>query len=328
MRTQRHRSDYSTALLAADRLEEAADLFVTNYEQARASQPLLPPCHADRAEILSKLTDLSGRERGVAVTRGRQLAGYGIAFGVDEWHSWPSVFMPEWGHAATPENRSAIYRALYGALSRQWADAGALCHLACMVADGAPLPEWQWMGFGLQCVDALRNLAPVEVAPPACEVRRAGPQDAAVAGSLMNRLSRHLADAPVFLPDADAADPDEVREQLADSDRACFVGWQNGQAVGYVSVRSANPDAGWLIQDSGTASIDGAYTLPECRGQGIATALLNAAITWARERDYVRLAVDFEAHNPPGRAFWLRHFEPVAYSVARYVRLPGANAEG
>jgi GNAT superfamily N-acetyltransferase len=308
--------------LTQELLERAADLFVADYERARSVQPLLPVCHADKAEILGKLTGLSGREEGVAVMDGGRLLGYGIGFGGDEWHGWPAVFMPEWGHSTVPEDRPAIYRVLYTALSRQWAGNGRLCHLVCMPSAGAALDEWQWMGFGLQCVDALRDLNPAAGKPAACAVRRAGPQDAAVVAELMNGLRRHLAEGPVFLPDPGPASPDAVHEQLADPARACYLAQTDDRPVGYMTVRSGDTGGAWLVQDTGTAGIDGACTVPECRRCGVGTALLNAIIDWARERGHVRLAVDFEAHNALARAFWLRHFEPVAWSVARYVRHP------
>lgn len=315
---------YSVLPLSENLLETAAELFVTHYEEARARQPLLPACHADRAEILRKLTDLSGRERGVAVMDGGQLAGYGIGFTGDDWHGWPAVFIPEWGHSAVPDDRPAVCRTLYAALSQRWAEAGRLCHLACMPSCGARLDEWQWMGFGLQCVDALRDLSPVAVPASAWQLHRAGPEQTEPVAGLMTGLRRHLVEGPVFLPDFGPPDLEAVREQLADPLRACFVAYDNGRAVGYMTVRSGDTGAAWLVQDTGTAGIDGACTLPEYRGRGVGTALLNAIIDWARERDHVRLGVDFEAHNVPARAFWLRHFEPVAYSVARYIRHPGA----
>lgn len=68
-------------------------------------------------------------------------------------------------------------------------------------------------------------------------------------------------------------------------------------------------------------SITGAYTLESARGGGIARALLNAGLAWARGRGYTRCAVDFEAMNVLGAGFWLHHFSTVAISVHRHVNL-------
>jgi GNAT superfamily N-acetyltransferase len=78
-----------------------------------------------------------------------------------------------------------------------------------------------------------------------------------------------------------------------------------------------------VIRDPGTASITGAFTLSERRGQGVATALLDAALAWARDRGYVRCAVDFESMNVEARRFWLRWFTPVVLTMARRLDDPG-----
>jgi GNAT superfamily N-acetyltransferase len=51
----------------------------------------------------------------------------------------------------------------------------------------------------------------------------------------------------------------------------------------------------------------------------VATALLDRALTWAREAGYVRCAVDFEAMNVVAARFWLRHFRPVCHTLARHL---------
>jgi GNAT superfamily N-acetyltransferase len=301
-------------------LEQAAALFVGNYSKARERQPLLPAGHADGSEVLQKLADLAAREQGVAVERDGRLVGYGVGLAVAEWHGSRAAFMPEWGHATVPAGRADIYRVIYEALSRRWAADGRVCHLVCMLTDGAALDEWQWMGFGLQCVDALRGVAPPAGAAAPCDIRRAGPADASAAAALMAELRAHLSDAPVHLPPEGPPDPVEVEAELADPKRACFLAVAEGEPVGYVTVGSANPDAGWVVQDPGTASVDGAYMQPRWRRRGVGTTLLDEAVRWARDSGYVRCAVDFEAHNAQGTRFWLRHFEPVCYAVVRVVR--------
>jgi GNAT superfamily N-acetyltransferase len=139
----------------------------------------------------------------------------------------------------------------------------------------------------------------------------------------MNGLRRHLVEGPVFLPKEGPAEVGAVAAQLADRARSCFLAYDGGRPVGYMTVRSGDTGGAWLVQGPGTAGIDGAWTSPGIRRRGVGTALLNAVIEWTRQCGRVRLAVDFEAHNAPARAFWLRHFEPVAWSVARYIRHPG-----
>ena len=94
---------------------------------------------------------------------------------------------------------------------------------------------------------------------------------------------------------------------------------EEGRPVAYLLIGPASEDASTIIYDEGTCSITGAYTRPDARGSGVATALLNRALSWARQEGYVRFAVDFEPMNPLARRFWLRTFTPVCYSFARAV---------
>jgi len=74
------------------------------------------------------------------------------------------------------------------------------------------------------------------------------------------------------------------------------------------------------MRDGATASIDGAFTVADRRGSGVAAALLGSAARWARERGAVRLGVDFEAANLLAARFWpSQGFRPAAYRLARRV---------
>lgn len=106
---------------------------------------------------------------------------------------------------------------------------------------------------------------------------------------------------------------------LADPDHAVWLALRNGNPLAFLLNGPASDDASTIIYDEGTTSITGAYTVPEARGTGIATALLNHALAWARKTGYERCAVDFETTNPPARRFWMRHFTPVIYSLGRHI---------
>jgi GNAT superfamily N-acetyltransferase len=87
--------------------------------------------------------------------------------------------------------------------------------------------------------------------------------------------------------------------------------------VGYMQARRLDDKV--LVTDDKTAWVQGAYTKPDLRSQGIAAALLRECVEWARSEGFERLAVDFEGENVLGRRFWLRHFEPVAVSLVRHL---------
>ncbi len=93
-----------------------------------------------------------------------------------------------------------------------------------------------------------------------------------------------------------------------------------------MQIGPANPEACTIIQDEKTASITMAFTKEGARGNGSATALLNRSLEWVRSRGYERCAVDFETMNVLAARFWPRWFEPVCYSLTRYVDERAAHA--
>jgi hypothetical protein len=57
--------------------------------------------------------------------------------------------------------------------------------------------------------------------------------------------------------------------------------------------------------------------------------VLNHGLDWAQSTGYERCAVDFEPQNLAGARFWLKHFQPVCYSLIRHVdeRIAWAQAD-
>jgi GNAT superfamily N-acetyltransferase len=194
--------------------------------------------------------------------------------------------------------------------------------------DHTVLEAWHWLGFGLMVVDAMRDLAPVPGATADIAVRRAGSQDVPVVMAFEEALHQHLAAAPIFLHEENH--PQEYHERwLADPANVLWLAYHGNEAVGCMGLGPANPEACYLINDARTASILTAYTKEELRNGGIGSALLNQTLTWARTAGYERCAVDFESHNIPGARFWLRHFQPVCYSLIRHVdRVTGQSRHG
>jgi GNAT superfamily N-acetyltransferase len=73
-----------------------------------------------------------------------------------------------------------------------------------------------------------------------------------------------------------------------------------------------------VLSQSGVA-ITGAYVLPEFRGKGVAEALLDTLLAWAKAQGKTTCSVDFESSNGYAAGFWLRYFKPVCYSLLRRV---------
>ena len=135
---------------------------------------------------------------------------------------------------------------------------------------------------------------------------------------LIDGLRQHLAAPPTFFPHS----AEEVRhgaEWLSSPANALWLAYQGTEAVACMGQGPANPDACTIIADEGTTSIVSAFTQEGARGRGIATTLLNHCLDRARATGYERCAVDFEPTNFLAARFWMRHFQPVSYALARHV---------
>jgi GNAT superfamily N-acetyltransferase len=168
------------------------------------------------------------------------------------------------------------------------------------------------------------------------EIRRAGLEDIEQAVMLDQALHRHLVTAPIFVIEEHAPplSPPTLggmkggEQWLANSANALWLACRDGEAVACMGLEPSNPTACYIIRDEKTISITSAFTRESQRNKGIATALLNHSLAWARSVGYDRCAVDFEPQNIPAVRFWLRHFQPVCYSLIRHIDERVVSAHG
>lgn len=305
--------------LQAEHLADAAALVSRRYRALREAVPAMPPRYEDPQVVLPMLHHLAGSVPGVAALRGGQLVGFLSGYLLPSFRGQPAAYSPEWASGAEGADARRIYETMYTSLAARWVADGYLAHVIGTLAHDSELLEmWHWLGFGMLAADAARDLAPPAGATAEAEIRRAGPRDAEVCASLSGALQRHLASSPTYLV-TEGADSSSCARWLADPAHALWLAYQDGEAVAYLRIETANEDACALIQDPGTASVTGAYTMPGVRGAGVGSALLDRALAWARAEGYVRCAVDFEPMNVLAARFWLRHFQPVCYALSRQI---------
>lgn len=306
--------------LGDEHLEPAAALFAARYQEARARQPLLPASHGHAEPILPKLRCLAHKGLGVAAMRDRRMVGYMLARVLPAFRGRRAAYVAEWAHAAESADRRQIYQEMYACLAGRLVNDGCLVQLVTLLADDAETVEtFSWQGFGLQCVDALRDLGPLAEVLADMPVRRAEAGDVCLVQAFDRALLAHLQSSPILLPPSEPASQQTVVEWLADPRQAIFLAGPAEEPVGLARVQPANASAAFVISDPKTASITAMFTRPAERSRGVGTALLDQVLAWARGEGYERCAVDFESQNLPGGRFWMRHFRPVCYSVRRCV---------
>jgi GNAT superfamily N-acetyltransferase len=197
-------------------------------------------------------------------------------------------YCPEWGNAAEGQDARRIYEEMYTQLSARWVANGCFTHAVGVFAhDRTGIDAWNWLGFGLVVGDAVRGLEPVDGRSSQVEIGQA----------------THNA----------------YSAWIRDPGKSIWLARHKRQPVGYMRFGPASTDACDIIVDVATASNTGAYVRDDVRGRGIGAALLDRGISWARSRGFVRCAVDFETANVLGSRFWMRHFRPVSFGMARQV---------
>lgn len=306
--------------LRDEHLEDAAALMTARYRALREQLPSLPSRYEDVSSILPLLRDMAGKAPGVAAMRDGRLAGFLLGMVLPEFRGKRSVYSPEWANAVDGEGGGEAYREMYAHLSARWVADGCFLHVITLLAhDHDAIDAWYWLGFGLTTVDAIRDLTPVQGSTADVVIRRAGLEDIEQAMALNRALERHLATAPIFLVPEETLEKESHQQWLANSAHALWLAYRGGEVVACMGLEPSYPEACYIIRDEKTISITSAFTRESERNKGIATALLNHSLNWARSVGYERCAVDFEPQNIPAARFWLRHFQPICYSLIRYV---------
>jgi GNAT superfamily N-acetyltransferase len=309
------------APLQPQHLEDAAALVSQRYRALCAEAPALPENFAKPDVILTKLAELTTVAPGVVALRGGKLVGFLAAYLLPSFRGRRGVYCPEWANGARLDDASAIHQELYRAIAGDWVRNGYFLHgLTIFANDRQGLDAWHWQGFGTIVADAIRDLAPVRGAGRVkVEISRAGAADLPDLRPLQLGLRRHLASAPIFLPLPEKWDDARYQAWLTQEGATHWLARSDGQPAAWMRTQIGDDGAGELVRDAATVAITGAYTLPAQRSSGVATALLQAVLDQAVANGAARLSVDFETQNIDGARFWLRHFQPVSYSVLRQV---------
>jgi len=308
-----HPADYS----------QAAALFVQDYHQLREKTPTLSHRLDDISRVESQLERLFNQCQGLAAHLDGELVGY---LG---WYIAPGfrgtkrvgAYVPEWGHSASAKVLPKVYLALYQKAATIWTTANARVHAITVLENNLVERDfWLWNGFGMLVVDAIRMMQPLEpAASSALTIRKAISSDAAVLHELDVEHCRHYTQPPVFMSprQASVTSPQEWLEFLNQPENAVWIALAGETPAGFIRFDANNVNGSAILEGELTVFISGAYVSPEYRGQGAATAILNAALQDYTERGYQRCVLDFESVNPQASSFWLRYFQPVAYSLIR-----------
>jgi GNAT superfamily N-acetyltransferase len=319
--------------LDAAHLPQAAELYASDFALRRGRLPLLRPEQLDTGAVELLLRRAIEAGPSVAAVRDGSLTGFMVGFPVPGLRgSGMGVHVPEWAHSVAGGERAATYESLYAVLSARWVAAGWLNHFVSVLADDPELEHaLVGLGFGMFAADAVRSLDPVAVdVTPDVTIRRADPGDVDALVPLVEAHDAFYALAPTFLFRRPAQTPrQQLNRWITSPGESVWAAWAGGEPLAFLYVRPPQDDVCLASRQKGTVAIGAAFTSPDARGTGVATALLSHVVDWASSAGFERLSVDFETANLLARRFWLRFFSPVCLSFERHLddRLAGRLTE-
>ncbi len=300
-------------------VEDAAKIAFSEYLEERISVPVLPDF--DFYESLCKLiSELADSDLGTVALENGKVVGYLTCYQPMQNHfgTTPGVFSPLHGHGAVKENRAKIYSWLYQKTSEKWVRKGILSHAVSLYAHSEAIQSFFWNGFGLRCIDAIREVISIEYGVLSTVKFREIPYaELSEVVPLKNQLIKHLRNTPMFIPLFFQVDSDTLKED-AENRKSRFFGAEiNNELVGFIEIMSSGEN--FACEFPSMMNICGAYLIPEYRGQSIFQNLFAFLLDLLKSEGYTRCGVDFESFNPTASGFWLKHFMPYTYSVTRRI---------
>ena len=296
-------------------IPQAIILIEKNYVEACDTIGVLP-----RMTAIPELDTLCENGLGVAAVVDDNLVGFLSAYG--PWKpvfctpDTSGVFSPLHAHAVQQELRSKIWQKLYQAAAKTWVMQGASSHAITLYSHDSIAKESLFLyGFGVRCVDLMRNMTDIEVHTE-WSCAEIGNKSQPELNTLRLQLADHLGESPCFMKH----DPKLLQEWIMHKERSdtrVFTARKNGRLIAYIDVQKDGEN--FISSSADTMNICGAYCLPEYRGKGVMQALLQKVIETLKREGYIHLGVDCESFNPCAISFWSKYFQPYTYSVVRRI---------
>ena len=308
----------SVVALTEEEIPAAGVLLAARHARERTRVPLLPAAYEDPARASHVVRQTLEIGDGVAAidTHG-ELVGYLASFeSVPDPSSPLARYLPArsathlvTGHAvADCADPGPTYALLFTELAARALDSGIIDHIVHVpIGDPAVEAAWVALGFGRLAAVAVRDLTPLEhPIGTDVQIRVATPDELEVVDRLVDEEAVFHAGSPVFRPyrrgDTVDAVQAQLAEELARDDHAFLIARRNGEDIGVLSV---GPGVGspLYVPDRGVY-IAATAVLPQARGSGAGTALVEAALEWARDHGHRGACLHFSTANRTSTAFW------------------------
>jgi GNAT superfamily N-acetyltransferase len=299
--------------------ESALERVLSGYEKERAHVPALPPGTDFRDSLKHEIGGLFKRRCGIAALADDRLAGFLSAYEADElFGRCAGVYVPVFGHGVANEYGRRLYQELYARAADLWVRKGLMSHAATFFAhDKETVETWFWLGFGLRCVDAIREAARTQVHDCRVDVKKADLDDIPSIADIHATHFSYYRSSPIFMYKPLGDPSQDLLDWMSNPHHHLWIACVDGELLGYIRIEPSGES--FVSRHPSVMNITGAYVVDDRRGSGIGVSLLAGLQQWLVENGYKLCGVDFESINSIGSRFWTRHFTPYTYSMVRRI---------
>jgi GNAT superfamily N-acetyltransferase len=305
-------------MISEEYIDEALKLVLNAYTEEREMIEYLP--NVDYSTILKeKIQNLFKTGLGIVALVNGTVIGFLVGYEIEEfWGKCKGIYCPLYGHGAVKENRHIIYQQLYEKAAKIWVEKDIMQHAITLYAqDAIALNTWFRLGFGMRCVDGIREVASINDQKPKVTIKKAEMKDIVSLEIIDKKHNQYYRSSPLFMPVKEQNSVKELTQWLNQKNHHLWIAYSGDQIIGYMRIEPTGES--YITSYKDIMNITGAYVDPVHRGKGIGETLLNSIQKWLAKNNYSLCGVDYESFNISGSRFWEKYFTPYTYSLVRRI---------
>ena len=303
-------------------ISQAKIIAKSNYENERKYIEILPEINE-----LPDFSPFAENKLGVSAFDGEKMVGYLCCFGPLGYANGAfgtttdiGIWSPIYGNGILECGHKNIYARMYQEAAEKWVSFGITNHAITFYAHNGSIQNQLYRyGFGLRCVDAIRPMNEIDINKNTKFIfAELEYNEFQLIFSLDKLLRDHLKNSPMFLRyEKENEDENSRNRRVLQKNIRYFTAKDGEKLIAYIKI--SNEGENFISEVNYMKNIQGAYCLPEYRGQGIYQNLLNHAIKKLQDENNLLLGVDYESFNPTAGGFWQKYFTEYTQSVVRRI---------
>ncbi len=213
-----------------DHVNEAVDLVLNAYYEEKKAIQYLP--EDNYANVFKKrIKNLFGNGSGIVAIFDKRIVGFLAGYEIKElWGKCKGIYCPVYGHGAINKKRREIYQQLYQKAAEIWVGNGITNHSITLYAqDTETIDTWFWLGFGLRCVDAIREVSLISKINRSIEIKKVKENDIPFLANVQNELHMYFRKSPIFMPVQEENPIDYLKEWLSKDNHHLWMAYDNEQ---------------------------------------------------------------------------------------------------